>query len=109
MEKLKVSPGLMMDQSGGKAENCSAQSSALVIGAPGSSTCAMWQCAAQRATQPHGEVGEITYFAANFPPMSPPLLTGNMRQLCVSENKTYKIDICLIKGELMGLIFQIDR
>jgi hypothetical protein len=79
MEKLKVSPGLMMDQSGGKAENCSAQSSALVIGAPGSSTCAMWQCAAQRATQPHGEVGEITYFAANFPPMSPPLLTGNMK------------------------------
>ena len=69
----------MMDQSGGKAENCFAQPSALVIGAPGSSTCAMWQRVAQRAMRPHGEVGEITYFAANFPSMSPPLLTGNMK------------------------------
>ena len=47
-------------------------------GAQGSSTRAMWQRAAQRAMRPHGEVGEITYFAANFPSVSPPLLTGNM-------------------------------
>lgn len=58
---------------------------------------------------PYGEVGEIIYFAVNFPSMSPPLLTGNMKQLCFSENKTYKIDTCLIKGELMGLIFQMGR
>ena len=99
----------MMDQSGVNAENCSAQSSVMVTGAPGSSTRAMWQRAAQCAMRPHGEVGEITYFVANFPSMLPPLLTGNMKQLCFSENKTYKMDICLIKGGLMGLIFQIGQ
>lgn len=69
----------------------------------------MWWGAVKRAMWPHSEVGEITYFAANFPSLPPLLLMDNMKQLCVSRNKTYKIDTCLIKGGLMGLIFQIGQ
>jgi len=66
------------DIRGVNAENRSIQSSALLTAALGSSTRAMWQRAAQCGMRPHGEVGEITYFAANLPSVPPPLLTGNM-------------------------------
>ncbi|EEG27481.1 hypothetical protein CORMATOL_01006 [Corynebacterium matruchotii ATCC 33806] len=42
-----------------------------MTGAPGSSTYAMWWSVAKRATQHHGEVRKIIYFAADFSSLPP--------------------------------------